>query len=192
MRRIGYARVSTLEQDLEIQRNALNAAGCMISFEEKISGVRMDNREQLDIALKVVGPGDALVVTKLDRLGRSLVDLATIARDLDKRGVNLLVLDQAIDTSTSAGRAFFGMLAVFAEFEHSIRRERQALGIKRAKSAKERRPDGKLKYAGRKPTVPFSAILELHTAGMRPVDIARKLRVSRMSVWRAIKQGETK
>ena len=134
-RRIGYARVSTDDQNLAIQKSALDKDGCAIIFEEKRSGTKRNGRDQLDLALKVLSKGDTLVVTRLDRLGRSLRDLANIAHEIELAGAHLRVIEQSVDTATSAGRAFFGMLAVFAQFETDVRRDRQAEGIARAKKA---------------------------------------------------------
>jgi DNA invertase Pin-like site-specific DNA recombinase len=106
-------RVSTDDQDLSVQRAALERDGCAVIFEEKISGTRRLGREQLELALKVLNEGDTLVVTRLDRLGRSMRDLANIAHQIEASKALLRVLEQAVDTSTSAGKAFFGMLAVF-------------------------------------------------------------------------------
>ena len=133
--RIGYARVSTDDQKLTIQKAALDRDNCAIVFEEKQSGTKREGRAQLDLALKVLIKGDTLVVTRLDRLGRSLRDLANIAHEIDVAGAHLRVIEQSVDTATSAGRAFFGMLAVFAQFETDVRRERQAEGISKAKKA---------------------------------------------------------
>ena len=130
-RKIGYARVSTVDQDLAIQKAALAREGCAIILEEKISGTKRDGRDQLLLALKVLSEGDTLVVTRLDRLGRSLLDLANIAHEMEGNKAALRVLEQSVDTATSAGKAFFGMLAVFARFETDVRRERQAEGIAR-------------------------------------------------------------
>ena len=134
-RRIGYARVSTQDQNLRSQKSALKKDGCAIVFEEKRSGTERNGREQLELALKVLVKGDTLVVTRLDRLGRSMRDLANIVHEIETAGGNLRVIEQSVDTGTSAGRAFFGMLAVFAQFETDVRRERQAEGIHRAKKA---------------------------------------------------------
>jgi DNA invertase Pin-like site-specific DNA recombinase len=182
-RLIGYARVSTTDQDLAVQRAALAKAGCAIILEEKISGTKRDGREQLELALKILSAGDVLVVTRLDRLGRSMRDLANVAHEIEQKGAALRVIEQSVDTSTSAGRAFFGMLATFAQFETDVRRERQLEGIAKVKAdPKERRE----KYAGRKPSVNRARILELATAGVKPGTIAKELQVSRMTVWRAL------
>ena len=179
-RRIGYARVSTDDQDLTIQKAALDRDGCAIVFEEKRSGTKRAGRAQLDLALKVLVKGDTLVVTRLDRLGRSLRDLANIAHEIDVAGVNLRVIEQSVDTATSAGRAFFGMLAVFAQFETDVRRDRQAEGIARAKKAGV--------YTGGKPRIDRGRVQRLVAEGNGPAAVARALGVSRMSVYRILRE----
>ncbi len=178
-RRIGYARVSTDDQDLAIQKTALDKE-CAIVFEEKRSGTKRSGREQLELALKVLTKGDTLVVTRLDRLGRSLRDLANIAHEIEAAGANLRVIEQSIDTGTSAGRAFFGMLAVFAQFETDVRRERQAEGIAKAKKAGV--------YTGGKPRIDRHRVQELVSGGSGPAAIARALGISRMSVYRILRE----
>jgi DNA invertase Pin-like site-specific DNA recombinase len=185
-RLIGYARVSSTDQDLTVQRAALEKAGCSLVMKEKVSGTKREGREQLQLALQIIEAGDVLVVTRLDRLGRSLRDLANIAHELEEKGAALRVLEQNVDTSTSAGRAFFGMLATFAAFETDVRRERQAEGIARVKADSKLRRE---KYAGRKPSVDRARVAELRNSGMRPASIARELGVSRMSVWRVLKDS---
>src|SRR5215468_9551516 len=130
---LGYARVSTADQNLTTQRQALKGAGVATIFEEKASGTKRDGRTELQKVLGVLSDGDTLVVTRLDRLGRSLRDLANVAHEIEEAGANLKVIEQSVDTSTAAGRAFFGMLAVFAAFETDVRRERQMEGIALAK-----------------------------------------------------------
>lgn len=185
-RRIGYARVSTEDQDLSIQRQALERDNCAIVFDEKRSGKRRDDREQLRLALAVLTKGDTLVVTRLDRLGRSLRDLANIAHEVEDKGAHLRVLEQSVDTATSAGRAFFGVLAVFAQFETDVRRERQAEGIAKAKKAGV--------YTGGKPRIERAMVLELLNENLGVASTARKLGISRMSVYRIMleAQGRTK
>ena len=177
-RRIGYARVSTDDQDLAIQNAALKKDGCAIVFEEKRSGTKRDGRDQLQLAMKVLTKGDSLVVTRLDRLGRSLRDLANIAHEIEALGANLRVLEQSVDTATSAGRAFFGMLAVFAQFETDVRRERQAEGIAKAKKAGV--------YNGAKPRIDRDKVLALINAGNGPAAAARALGISRMTIYRVL------
>ena len=182
-RRIGYARVSTDDQDLSIQKAALDRDGCAIVFEEKRSGTKRDGRAQLELALRVLIKGDTLVVLRLDRLGRSLRDLANIAHEIEQAGAHLRVIEQSVDTATSAGRTFFGMLAVFAQFATDVRRERQAEGIAKAKRAGV--------YTGGKPRIDRARVAALVTAGNGPAAVARALGVSRMSVYRILgEQGD--
>jgi DNA invertase Pin-like site-specific DNA recombinase len=133
MHRVGYARVSTLEQHLDVQLTKLTAAGCDPIFQEKRSGTD-DKRPVLAECLRYVRTGEAIVVTRLDRLARSLHHLCTIAKDLEQRGIHLLVLDQAIDTSTPSGELHFHMLGAIAQFENRLRHERQMEGIAVAKA----------------------------------------------------------
>ncbi len=139
----GYARVSTLDQDLGIQRAALKAAGCKVIRAEKTSGTRRDGRTELQVLLDFVQPGDTLVVTRIDRLARSMKDLQDIVHELKEEHVALRATEQPVDTGTAAGKAFLDMLGVFAEFETNLRRERQLESIKAAKARGI--------YKGRKP-----------------------------------------
>lgn len=179
-RQIGYARVSSDDQNLSIQNRELDRAGCAIVFEEKRSGAKRGGRNQLELALRVLLPGDKLVVTRLDRLGRSLRDLANIAHEIEASGAHLKVIEQSVDTATSAGRAFFGMPAVFAQFETDVRRERQAEGIAQAKKAGV--------YTGGKRRIDRQDVLERLAAGSGPAEVARVLGVSRMSVYRIVNE----
>jgi DNA invertase Pin-like site-specific DNA recombinase len=120
----GYARVSTTDQDLTVQKEALKNAGCVIIRNEKVSGSSVNGRDELKTLLEFLRSGDELVVTRVDRLGRSVLDLQLIVRDLRERGVELKATEQPIDTTTSAGKCFLDMLGVFAEFETNLRRER--------------------------------------------------------------------
>jgi DNA invertase Pin-like site-specific DNA recombinase len=131
----GYARVSTEEQDLEIQMEALRNAGCSVIRAEKKSGTSTEGREELELILQFAQAGDVLTVTRIDRLARSLVDLSTIVKRLADKGVDLRATEQPVDTTTASGKAFLGMLGVFAEFETNIRRERQMEGVAKAKQA---------------------------------------------------------
>jgi DNA invertase Pin-like site-specific DNA recombinase len=178
---LGYARVSTADQDLTVQRQALAGAGVATVFEEKASGTKRDGRTELAKLLSVLGEGDTLVVTRLDRLGRSLRDLANVAHEIDEAGANLKVLEQAVDTSTAAGRAFFGMLAVFAAFETDVRRERQMEGIALAKRQGI--------YTGRKPNLDRARVKQLAKDGLGPAKIARQLRMARSSVYRLLAEA---
>ena len=173
--RYGYARVSTSEQDLTIQRESLLKAGCEVIREEKQSGTSLDKRTQLQTLLEFVRAGDTLVVTRIDRLARSMRDLQNIVHFLKERGVSLLATEQSIDTSTSGGKAFLDMLGVFAEFENNLRRERQLDGIKKAKA--------KGVYKGRVATVDVQQVRDLREQGLGASAIARHLQIGRASVY---------
>jgi DNA invertase Pin-like site-specific DNA recombinase len=130
---IGYARVSTDDQNLALQRDALAAAGCEKIYEDKTSGAKAE-RPGLALALEVARAGDTLVVWRLDRLGRSLKDLIALAEGLDKRGVGLKSLKEALDTTSSGGRLIFHMFAALAEFERDLIRERTQAGLTAARA----------------------------------------------------------
>lgn len=174
----GYARVSSADQDYSVQEQALRQSGCDVVRAEKASGTTRNGRTELDLLLEFLRPGDTLVVTRVDRLARSIKDLQDIVLDLDKRGVILKAIEQPIDTKTSAGKAFFDMLGVFAEFETNLRKERQMEGIAAAKA--------KGVYRGRKKTVDAVQIKELQENGLRPAKIAKQLGISRTSVYRVL------
>jgi DNA invertase Pin-like site-specific DNA recombinase len=178
---LGYARVSTTDQDLTVQREALRRAGAGVIFEEKASGTKRDGRTELQKVLSVLGEGDVLVVTRLDRLGRSLSDLANIAHEIEQVAAHLQVLEQNVDTSTAAGRAFFGMLAVFAAFETDVRRERQLDGIAMAKRQGV--------YKGGKARLDRARVKNLLDNGMGPAAIARELGMARSSVYRLLEEA---
>jgi len=131
--RIGYARVSSESQNLGNQLNRLEGDGCEEIYCEKYSAAAATNRKKLNEALRFVRKGDALVVTKLDRLARSATDLGNIATQLQEQEVDLVVLDQAIDTGTPTGKLMFTMIGAFAEFERDLIRERCQEGIQKAK-----------------------------------------------------------
>jgi DNA invertase Pin-like site-specific DNA recombinase len=174
----GYARVSSQDQDVTIQRERLMLAGCHIVRTEKVSGTSLKGRTELVSLLEFLREGDTLVVTRIDRLARSLKDLQDIIYDLKARGVALRATEQPIDTSTPAGKAFLDMLGVFAEFETNLRRERQLEGIAKAKA------NGV--YKGRQPTIDAARIKAMREAGKAPAAIARELKVARSSVYRAL------
>ncbi len=179
MAKIGYARVSTVDQDNSIQVEALKKAGCEKVFEEQISGTTM-HRPQLQAALTHLREGETLVVTRIDRLARSLRDLQNMVHSLRERGIHLQATEQPIDTSTAAGKAFLDMLGVFSEFECNLRAERQAEGIAKAKV------EGK--YKGR---TPLSAeitdrVKELIAIGLPKAAVARRVGISRTTVYRVL------
>jgi DNA invertase Pin-like site-specific DNA recombinase len=179
---IGYARVSTDDQDCAIQETALRAAGCTVVRSEKRSGTTTSGRDELDTVLSFIRPGDTLMVTRIDRLARSVADLEKIVGALKERGAYLRATQQPIDTSTPAGVAFLQMLGVFAQFETAIRRERQMEGIAKAKAAGV--------YKGRKPSVPVAEVRRLKAEGVNPTEIAKHLKIGRGSVYRALKDVE--
>jgi DNA invertase Pin-like site-specific DNA recombinase len=174
----GYARVSTTDQDLSIQVEKLTAAGCTVVREEKVSGTSRNGRNELETLLAFLRPGDTLIVTKVDRLARSVGDLQDIVKALRNRGVSLKVTDQPIDASTAAGKAFLDMLGVFAEFETNLRRERQMEGINKAKA--------KGVYRGRRPTISPEQVKRLKNEGLGGSEIARRLGIGRASVYRLL------
>ncbi|MGJ0534437.1 MAG: recombinase family protein [Methylocystis sp.] len=182
MSRIGYARVSTHDQDLEVQQEALRRAGCDVIRAEKKSGTSTDGRTELATVLEFIRKGDALVVAKLDRLARSVGDLDQIVKTLEKRGASLQVLNANIDTSTASGKAFLGMLGVFAEFETNLRKERQLEGIAKAKA--------KGVYKGRPPSIDAEVIRKLKAQGKGATEIASELGIGRASVYRMLAQAQ--
>ena len=175
----GYARVSTIEQDLTMQRAAPKLAGCDVIRAGKARGARRDGRTELQVLLDFLRPGDALVVTRIDRLARSMKDLQDIVHELKEKGVALRATEQPIDTGTAAGKAFLDMLGVFAEFETNLRRERQMEGIAAAKARGV--------YTGRKPRIDPAAVRQLHEEQkLGPAAIARQLGIGRASVYRVL------
>lgn len=179
MTKYGYARVSSTDQDLTIQVDALKDAGCSIIREEKVSGTTRAGRQELETLLEFLRDGDTLVVTRIDRLARSIGDLQDMVRALKQRGVALQATEQPIDTTTAAGKAFLDMLGVFAEFETNLRRERQLEGIAKAKA--------KGVYKGRKPSVDAERVKALRADGLGASEIARQLGIGRASVYRALR-----
>ena len=175
----GYCRVSTHDQDFSIQETALKAAGCELIRSEKASGTKREGRTELQVLLDFVRAGDEIVVTRIDRLARSIADLQDIVRMLRTKGVTLQATEQPVDTGTAAGKCFFDMLGVFAEFECNLRRERQLEGIARAKAAGV--------YKGRKPSIPVEEVKQLIAAGRSKTEIAEELSISRQSVYRALR-----
>lgn len=172
----GYARVSTSEQDLGIQEAALRAAGCQTIRSEKKSGSERGLRTELQVLLDFLRKGDTLVVTRIDRLARSMKDLQDIVHELKGRGVALKATEQPIDTGTAAGKAFLDMLGVFAEFETNLRRERQTEGIEAAKARGV--------YKGGKARIDPDAVRKLVANGVKPAHIARQLGISRGTVYK--------
>lgn len=178
---VGYARVSSVGQSLDVQLEKLANKKCDRIYEEKVSGTTA-NREQLKLCLNFVREGDTLVITKLDRLARSTFHLTQIANGLLENGVELVVIDQQIDTSTPTGKLLFNMLASIAEFETEIRKERQLEGIKKAKSKG-------VKF-GAKPKLTSEQIQRLkqdRLNGLLIKDLAAKYNLSKDSVYRMLR-----
>ncbi|MEH6357451.1 MAG: recombinase family protein [Pseudomonadales bacterium] len=177
---IGYARVSTTDQKLETQIDQLEVYGCERIFSEKLSGKSADARQELLTALSFVRAGDVLVVTKLDRLARSAVDLGRIVEQLEAQNVDLVVLNQNIDTSTSTGKLMFTMIGAFAEFERDLIRERCAEGIVKAKE--------KGVQFGRRPKLSEDKIRQLRddyqSGELSRAELARKYGISRATLYR--------
>ena len=181
MSEVGYARVSTAGQSLEVQEAALKAAGCEKVFSEKRSGTTTDDRDALAQALEWVRPGDVLVTTRLDRLARSITDLRQIIDRLASKGVGFRAIQQGgIDTTKAEGRLMLNMLASFAEFETDLRKDRQAEGIAKAKA--------KNVYRGRPPksdpAIMAKEIARLEAEGRGATEIAKLLGIGRASVYR--------
>jgi DNA invertase Pin-like site-specific DNA recombinase len=179
----GYARVSTNDQDFTLQEQALRAAGCEVIRAEKVTGTSRTDRTELQVLLDFLRRGDTLVVTRIDRLARSIKDLQDIVYTLKEQGVTLKAIEQPIDTRSAAGKAFLDMLGVFAEFETNLRRERQIEGIAAAKSRGV--------YRGRKPSIDTAEILRLRLEEkLGATEIARRLGVGRATVYRALASCE--
>src|SRR5438874_6528447 len=165
----GYARVSSVDQSLAVQEDALKAAGCQTIRSEKVTGTTRDGRTELAILMDFIRQGDTLMVTRIDRLARSIGDLQDLVRALKAKGASLRATEQPIDTSTAAGKCFLDMLGVFAEFETNLRRERQLEGIAKAKA------EGV--YKGREPTIDPAKIKQMKVDGVGPSAIAKKLKI---------------
>jgi DNA invertase Pin-like site-specific DNA recombinase len=176
---IGYARVSTTDQSLDLQRTALTNAGVDKLFAEQRSGRSADDRPELQSAIEFAREGDTIVVTKLDRLARSVRDLHNLLARLDEKKVGFKCLDQAIDTTSSTGRLTLSILGAVAAFELDIRAERQREGIEAAKRRGV--------YQGRRSNIDLDRVRQLSTR-MKPSEIAAVVGISRASVYRALSQ----
>lgn len=178
--RVGYARTSTLEQTagFEAQIRELTAAGCEKLFREQVSSV--GEREHLAAALDFIREGDTLVVTKLDRLARSIGHLSEVTKTLESKKASLQVLAMGLDTSTATGRLMLNVIGSVAQFEREMMLERQREGIAKAKA------DGR--YKGRKPTARAKAedVRTLSALGLGATEIAKRLGIGRASVYRIL------
>lgn len=184
--KIGYGRVSTRDQNPAAQHDALTGAGCDQVYVDKASGV-LASRPELDKALLSANrAGDQLVVTKLDRLGRSLEHLIALSKQLQERGVDLVVLDQGIDTSTAVGRMFFQILGSIAEFEHALMSERTRDGLEAAR-ARGRTGGQKPKLCPRQVALASAMYAETDDQGKRRytvAQIAAEFGVTRPTIYR--------
>lgn len=182
MAKVGYARVSSVGQSLDVQREKLT--GCDKLFEEKRSGTT-DARPQLKECLNYVRDGDQLIVTRIDRLARSTLHLCQIAETLREKGVDLVVLDQNIDTSDATGRLLFNMLGAIGQFETEIRAERQMDGIKKAK-------DRGVQF-GKRPALTDDQIVELRdkrASGTLIKDLMAEYSLSKATIYRYLSENE--
>jgi DNA invertase Pin-like site-specific DNA recombinase len=188
--RIGYGRVSTRDQNPDAQQDALNAAGCDRIYVDKASG-KLASRPELDKALDAAREGDEFVITKLDRLGRSLKNLIELSERLRDGGVNLVVLDQSIDTSTPMGRMFFHILGAIAEFERALTVERTRDGLAAAR-ARGRVGGRKKALRPRQAKLAQQMYDEVGEDGKRKHtvrDIAAELGVARTTIYRYLGQA---
>lgn len=173
----GYARVSTNEQNLGLQIPALKKAGAQIIFSETLSGRSAAKRPELTKLLETITKGDTLMVTRLDRLARSMSDLCKIVSLLTEKGAEFRVLYQSgLDTTTATGRLMVHILGAIAEFENDLRAERQREGIRKAQK------DGK--YIGRPRRTQMATARRLRSEGRHAIEIARELDISVRTVYR--------
>lgn len=181
--RIGYARVSTEDQNLDLQRDALTKAGCAQIYQEKVSGKGTGtDRPEWAQCVKALRSGDTLVVWRLDRLGRSLSELVRIVGELEQQGVSFLSLTENIETGNAAGKLIFHVFASLAEFERNLIRERTRAGLDSARAR------GRL--GGRKPKLDAQQVHEIRTLLRDPqvnvADIARRYGVSRTTIYKHV------
>ncbi len=181
MAKIGYARVSTGEQSTDGQEMRLRADGCQVVFTDTGQSGAKASRPGWDAALAFLAPGDVLVSVRLDRWGRSVQHLLTLANDLNARSIGLKCLDQPIDTTSAMGRMIFTILAAVAEFERSLGIERTLDGLDRA------RAEGKVIGAPRSLTDAQTRIVaQLRNGGMKPAEIAETMDTSKRTVYRVL------
>jgi len=179
MARIGYARVSSLDQDLDNQLQKLKAEGCSIVRSEKISGATREGRKELAVILDFLRDGDELVVTRLDRLGRDTRDVLNLIHECEQRGAFITVLDPHISTRGEIGHVVMTVLGMVAQMERRFIKERQREGIQKAKA------NGIFK--GGKPRIDREKVVKLSAAGMGAAQIADEVGCSRMQVYRLLK-----
>ena len=178
--KVGYARVSSVGQNLQSQIDALKEQNVERIFSEKVSGTSTKGREQLKEMLNFVRDGDEIVITRVDRLARSVLDLQLIVQELTEKGVNLTATEQPISTKDATSRCFLDMLSVFSSFETNLRAERQMDGIKANKD----------KFKGRGQTIDVKRIKTLKDEGWGATKIAKEMNIDRTSVYRLLKKVE--
>lgn len=182
---LGYARVSTSEQDASLQKDALKSAGCLKIFTDRASG-SLDRRPQLDRLLDQLRPGDTVVVWRLDRLGRSLKHLIQLIEDLDEKGVGFRSLTEGMDTTTAGGKLIYSIFGALAEFERSLIRERTMAGLASARA--------RGRVGGRPPVMTPEKVRvarQLYDARELTVDeIAKTIGVSRKTVYRHLAENK--
>ena len=179
----GYARVSTLDQNPDLQLDALNAAGCGAVFVDRASGTTT-KRPELARLIAAVGEGDSVTVWKLDRFARSLSDLLKLARELESKGGHLVSLNDPVDTTSAYGRFTFQLLGALAELEAGIIRERTAAGLTAAKARGQR--------LGRRPKLSPAKVAharQLIESGERPAHVAKTLGVHRSTLYAALRSS---
>lgn len=181
MARIGYARVSSAGQDYQLQIDRLAQDGCAPIRFEKATGAAREGRGELGAILDFIRAGDELVVVRLDRLARSTRDTLNIVAELEAKGATLRILEPEISTGGDLGRIVVTTLGMVAELERSFILERQRAGIEAAR--------GRGAYKGRRRTIDVDHISRLSSEGVGPSEIAARLRISRMSVYRALRSG---
>lgn len=180
-KRLGYARVSTDDQRLDLQRDALTRAGCADIYEEKVSGKSAD-RPALDYCLRALSAGDTLVVWRLDRLGRSLPDLVRIVGELEQRGVGFESVTERIETGSATGKLTFHLFSALAEFERNLIRERTQAGLAAARARGRK--------GGRKPALDAKQVREikalLRDPDIQVADVAKRYGVSRATIYKHV------
>ena len=175
---IGYARVSSGDQSVEIQVERLRKAGCQVIRQEKVSGRSRDGRTELAVIMDFIRPGDVLTVVKLDRLGRSVRDVCNLVFELEQKGASLRVLEPEISTAGPMGKMILTVLSMVGEMELGFIKDRQAAGIAAAKQRGV--------YRGRKPSIDPVQIKQLANDGKGATEIAQELGIARCSVYRAL------
>ncbi len=180
--KVAYLRVSSTSQSLEVQRDAVSKLNVQKIFEEKVSGTSTQGREKLRECLDFVREGDELVITRIDRLARSVLDLQLIIKELTEKGVELTATEQPISTKDATSKCFLDMLGVFAELETNLRKERQLEGIAKAKE--------KGVYKGGRTKIDVEQVKKLKGEGLGATAIAKRMGIHRDSVYRLLKSNK--